>query len=86
MAPLHHITGECPGTYSITETNHCGTHDDAFRVDFLAPPVTFELGPDTTFVPVNLFFLPFLCPVSILNGKTEVPAIAWWLIKHKLFS
>lgn len=42
---------KAPGTYSLSESNHCGVHSDSIQVDFLDPPVAFELGPDTTLCP-----------------------------------
>jgi gliding motility-associated-like protein len=39
------------GLYSITESNHCGVHSDSIRVDFLDPPPSFDLGPDTILCP-----------------------------------
>jgi gliding motility-associated-like protein len=58
-----------PGTYSITESNHCGTHDDAIQVDFLAPPITFELGPDTTLCPGESILLTV--PLTGFNVKWQ---------------
>lgn len=35
------------GTYVLTESNHCGVHEDSIQVTTLPLPVEFDLGPDT---------------------------------------
>jgi len=58
-----------PGTYSLSESNHCGVHDDAIVVDFLDPPVAFNLGPDTTLCPGESIVLT--SPLTGFNIKWQ---------------
>jgi hypothetical protein len=39
------------GLYTLNESNHCGVNRDSVLVGFIDPPITFNLGPDTTLCP-----------------------------------
>jgi len=58
-----------PGTYSLSESNHCGVHNDAIQVDFLDPPLAFNLGPDTTLCPGESIILT--APLNGFNIKWQ---------------
>ncbi len=42
---------DAPGTYSISESNHCGTHADSVLINYLSGPLEFDIGRDTTLCP-----------------------------------
>ncbi len=45
------------GTYSLTETNHCGVDSDSIDVSYVSPPVDFTLGVDTILCPGDFIIL-----------------------------
>lgn len=57
-----------PGTYSISESNHCGTNTDAIAVAFLNAPAIFDIGSDVV-----------LCPGEsiTLNAPVTTDQILW---------
>jgi len=53
--PVMNVT--LPGTYILTESNHCGITSDTIDVEYKSPPSTFDLGPDTILCPGEFIIL-----------------------------
>jgi gliding motility-associated-like protein len=63
-----HFSTTSPGEFILQVSNHCGSDVDTVVVHLLAPPETFDLGPDTT-----------LCPGAsiVLHAPSTSFAIKW---------
>ncbi len=75
--PVMNVTS--PGTYILTETNHCGVASDTIDILYQAAPAAFDLGPDTILCPDE--FILILAPMTTdmmtwQDGSHDISMIA----------
>lgn len=63
------FTIQTPGTYTLSESNHCGENIDSIKIDFLSAPTPFDLGADTVLCPNDSIILQAPATVDGLNWQ-----------------
>jgi gliding motility-associated-like protein len=82
--PTYMVTA--PGSYSLFESNHCGVHADTVEVNYLDPPIAFELGPDTTICPGESILLQAPSTSSILKWQDGSTGSTFLADKEQTYS